>query len=981
MFVFGSLIGVSVMASPHVVLKHHAGSMDVGCPHCGALFFRGEPFHCCSHGSVDLPRWRVPPEPLLSLIRDSEFRLRIRGYNCAMSLGSSVFADLTAQSGPATFKMSGRSWRLLPAATQPSVAGNHKTAQVYTLPVDEATDRRVVLTSSSQRSSLRPDWLSSLHAMLLQHNALVRSFRQASADGQEWTISVGVIDPHATASNDTMVGLLLGGGGDRNSTVIPFNGDGSLVIVPDLDPYYQPLHFVLLFPYGDPQWGMHLSRNTADSRKRKRAMPPVTIFDYLRFLVQRRGDAVSLHDFGRLYEEWFVDCFLQNENHKLRYLLCNQSKFRRERFGALHRQLNAAVPPRQIGSPATHLPSSFVRGFRYYRELYADAMVLPAEYGGVDFFVTFTTNPQWPEIVENSRIPDGMNSPDLYCRVFHMKMRALLHDVLVNGVLGVVVAYAWSVEFQQRGLPHMHAVFIVRPEDKPHSPEIVDRVVSAQLPDPETDLAYFQAVTKHMMHGPCGRHNPGHYCMKQGVCRFDYPKRLQDVTTIPADGYTALARPFGRSVEMSPTFTADNSWVVPHNRYLLCRYDAHINVEASASIAVVKYMFSYIYKGSKVTSAAVNNADEIKMFSDGRITSAAEAMWHVLGFATHKQMPAVQRLGCFLPDDPLVIFDAAADPEAIAETGEHAAAAPSHLKSWFQLNASDVFARTLLYKDVPKYYVWNDSNHTWQRRKNKSLALGRLYPVDPSNREAWSLRVLLLHCRGATCEADIRTVCGEERATFYDAAIAAGLYDDDAEFFKCLASRLIQAPALRSLYVIILLHCQPRDPTALLFAFFEELTSDWDGNHDQKLQHLFRFISDHVDVALEDLGLDPPGVVAPVAGRSRFFLESFVSNPIEGFVGAQLNAEQQSVHDAVLQNMTRAEGHPGKVFTLMAAAGTGKTFLINAILASARHRSLRVVPCATSGLAASLLGHARTGIASLCERVYSTRVRCLFGRA
>jgi hypothetical protein len=44
-----------------------------------------------------------------------------------------------------------------------------------------------------------------------------------------------------------------------------------------------------------------------------------------------------------------------------------------------------------------------------------------------------------------------MNSPDLYCRVFYIKMKALLIDVLQHGVLGTVVAYAWSVEFQQRG--------------------------------------------------------------------------------------------------------------------------------------------------------------------------------------------------------------------------------------------------------------------------------------------------------------------------------------------------------------------------------------------------------------------------------------------------------------------------------------------------------------------------------------------------
>ena len=73
---------------------------------------------------------------------------------------------------------------------------------------------------------------------------------------------------------------------------------------------------------------------------------------------------------------------------------------------------------------------------------------------------------------------------------------------------------------------------------------------------------------------------------------------------------------------------------------------------------------------------------------------------------------------------------------------------------------------------------------------------------------------------------------------------------------------------------------------------------------------------------------------------------------------SNLNAEQQHVHDCVLHDMTLPVGH---VFVLTAPAGTGKTFLINAILHSARTTGLRVVPCASSGLAASLLGHARTG--------------------
>jgi hypothetical protein len=67
----------------------------------------------------------------------------------------------------------------------------------------------------------------------------------------------------------------------------------------------------------------------------------------------------------------------------------------------------------------------------------------------------------------------------------------------------------------------------MRPEDKPHTAAIIDGMVSAQLPDAVADPEYFAAVTKHMLHGPCGVHKPTHYCMKHGgECRFGYPKRL-----------------------------------------------------------------------------------------------------------------------------------------------------------------------------------------------------------------------------------------------------------------------------------------------------------------------------------------------------------------------------------------------------------------------------------------------------------------------
>lgn len=137
------------------VLRHDAGAMDVICEHCAARFFRSENLHCCTHGAVSLPVWRTPPEPLLSFLRDDEFRLKIRGYNCALSLGSSVFCDLTAQDGPATFKMAGRSWHLLPRCLQPDPCGP-KAAQIYALPVQEAiTNKNMYLFESLRGRTAR----------------------------------------------------------------------------------------------------------------------------------------------------------------------------------------------------------------------------------------------------------------------------------------------------------------------------------------------------------------------------------------------------------------------------------------------------------------------------------------------------------------------------------------------------------------------------------------------------------------------------------------------------------------------------------------------------------------------------------------------------------------------------------------------------------------------------------------------------------
>jgi hypothetical protein len=46
--------------------------------------------------------------------------------------------------------------------------------------------------------------------------------------------------------------------------------------------------------------------------------------------------------------------------------------------------------------------------------------------------------------------------------------------------LGRTVAYVYTTEFQKRGLPHVHMLCILDPDDKPNSTQDIDNLASAK---------------------------------------------------------------------------------------------------------------------------------------------------------------------------------------------------------------------------------------------------------------------------------------------------------------------------------------------------------------------------------------------------------------------------------------------------------------------------------------------------------------------
>ncbi|CEP08959.1 hypothetical protein, partial, partial [Parasitella parasitica] len=356
--------------------------------------------------------------------------------------------------------------------------------------------------------------------------------------------------------------------------------------------------------------------------------------------------------------------------------------------------------------------------------------------------------------------------PDLCARVFNLKLRALLDDILKSRIFGKVVAYVYSIEFQKRGLPHCHMLFILDQPDKPQTAEDIDKIVHAEIPDPTTHPLAHATVTTCMIHGPCGLLNPDSRCMKNGKCTKNYPYDFNDTTVFDASNEQSILSYRRRNIpgrtilRNSGTITVDNRWVVPHNLFLTTKYNAHINVEVCTQVNSVKYIYKYVFKGHDkaqvyMLNGQEENQDEIKNFLDARYVSASEACWRLLSNPMHREFPACQRLDIHLENERLIYFDEDDNPREVLDRD----IPESTLSAWFKYNEhnpNDAEAQDTLYPDFCEKYTFHKSSRprVWKKRAaGFGCTIGRIHAVSPKDIEKFHLRMLLYKIKGATCYA------------------------------------------------------------------------------------------------------------------------------------------------------------------------------------------------------------------------------------
>jgi hypothetical protein len=108
----------------------------------------------------------------------------------------------------------------------------------------------------------------------------------------------------------------------------------------------------------------------------------------------------------------------------------------------------------------------------------------------------------------------------------------------------------YTIEFQKRGLPHAHLLIFLHPSCKYPTPQDINKIISAEIPDQDSEPELYQLVKSHMIHGPCGTSNTTSPCMGTGICAKWFPKKFQEETIVDHQGYPVYRRrQNGRFVE------------------------------------------------------------------------------------------------------------------------------------------------------------------------------------------------------------------------------------------------------------------------------------------------------------------------------------------------------------------------------------------------------------------------------------------------
>ncbi|XP_074318033.1 uncharacterized protein LOC141654817 [Silene latifolia] len=941
------------------------------CVKCNAQKFAYEtPFFCCANGAIQLPTNAYPPTLVRLYTSPDEdavhFRAYARMYNNLFAF-SSIGGNYAASTlkGIYVFTLHGQIYHHVPTLLPND--GRPKYLQLYFY-----DGRHEALNRTGCFPEVRGDIINTL-MQITQSNPYARFFRSLKELPIDENTQIKlnrntVLDQrvyNAPTSDEVAVIWTESSSSSESSTphITVTAKDNKSHRIMHYYGCYDPLQHPLLFPSGECGWVQGLRKVTPGTTQIESHAPDrasleltqtveglledelnraeqgygpkdkiISCRQYYCYKLQNRPGNMLLRT-GRCFQQYVVDMYVKIENTRLDYFRNNQETIRAELYQGIIDTVGTGECRASNVGKRVILPPTFLGGPRDMKKRYLNSMALVHRFGKPDLFVTMTCNPTWPEI-KNHLAPreEAHNRPDLVARVFRAKLLALKKQIVEKHIFGEVAAYVYVVEFQKRGLPHVHFLIILKDGYRLKCPADFDKFVCAEIPS-MANPALRKTVLKHMMHGPCGKLNPACSCMKHanspGCCKYEYPKSYTADRTVNGAGYPEYRRRNTGEKVLIRDHELDNKWVIPYNPYLLALFDCHLNVEVCSTMHAVKYLYKYIYEGHDKISFSVTDAeepttiDEIAQFQSGRWVSPCEAAWRIFGFDLFETYPPVMPLQVHLPNMQTIRLRST-DNLADVIADEKRSRTP--LTEFFKKSATKDCPK-LLYGEFTEHYRWDTGTRTWEKKEKQSYC-------------DWQ-------------EAALRHRLLEE--------------EDAAELCMAEACAVQMPTALRRLFSTLLIFAQPKDPYLLWDTHYESLSDDFRLKFPADPRKVSQLTARSVERYLEAMGktmaefglehLDTCN--DDEMRRTRDIVDALDAAIPEDctLCKALLNSAQKEAFDTIMEHVRMSK--PGAFF-VDGPGGTDKTFLYKALYAEVRLMGQIVLPTASSGIAAANIPGGRT---------------------
>jgi hypothetical protein len=196
-----------------------------------------------------------------------------------------------------------------------------------------------------------------------------------------------------------------------------------------------------------------------------------------------------------------------------------------------------------LSNETKKLHDSFIGGPRYLYRLYRDSVTIFQKSKSKSFlFVTITMNVKDSVLLrEIGSSRNALDQPVLAVRLFKLRIEDFVRLVRKEHIFGRPTCDMGILECQFRGYLHVHWIIGLEHE---LSEADVDRIISARVPNPDSEPELYRLVCSKMVHGPCNAGLTGGHCQSTriGKCSKFFPCDYSQKTTVNSGGYPQYKR-------------------------------------------------------------------------------------------------------------------------------------------------------------------------------------------------------------------------------------------------------------------------------------------------------------------------------------------------------------------------------------------------------------------------------------------------------